>query len=85
MKALLIFALIVSGILLLILPPLGLWLLLVLINVFWIWMLVDAILNRGLGDVEKICWVLVVFFFNIVGSLVYFFVARPKGKGAVAN
>ena len=78
MKALLIFALIVAGLLLLVLPPLGFWLLLVLINAFWIWMLVDSILNRGLGDVEKICWVLAVFFFHIFGSVLYFLIARPK-------
>ena len=51
--------------------------------VFWIWMLVHAITNKGLTDVEKIIWVLVVFFLHFLGALIYFFVGRPKGRGAI--
>ena len=29
--------------------------------VFWIWMIIDAIQNKGLTDGEKIAWVLVVY------------------------
>jgi hypothetical protein len=46
--------------------------------VFWIWMLIDAIQNKGLTDGEKICWVLAVVFLHIIGALLYFFIARPK-------
>ena len=53
-----------------------------LVFVFWIWMLVDAILNKGLSDVEKILWVLVVFFLHFVGALIYFLFGRPKGRVA---
>jgi len=45
---------------------------------FWIWMLIDAIQNKGLTDGEKICWVLAVVFLHIIGALLYFFIARPK-------
>lgn len=45
---------------------------------FWLWMLVHAITNKGLGDGEKIIWVLVVIFLPFIGSLIYFFVGRPK-------
>ena len=53
-------------------------------TVFWIWMLVHAITNKGLSDTEKIVWVLVIIFVHFIGALIYFFVGRPKGTGAMA-
>jgi preprotein translocase subunit YajC len=53
------------------------------IMVFWIWMLVDAIQNKGLGDGEKVGWVLAIVFFHFIGSILYFFIGRPKRKVAV--
>jgi Phospholipase_D-nuclease N-terminal len=49
-----------------------------LLCVFWIWMLVDAIQNKGLSDGEKVGWVLAIVFFHFLGSLLYFFIGRPK-------
>jgi hypothetical protein len=46
---------------------------------FWIWMLVHAITNKGIGDGEKIAWVLVILFLHFIGALIYFFIGRPKG------
>jgi prolipoprotein diacylglyceryltransferase len=46
--------------------------------IFWIWMLVDAIQNKGLTDGEKVGWVLAVVFLHIIGALLYFFIARSK-------
>ena len=51
--------------------------------VFWIWMLIHAITNKGLSDGEKIVWVLVIIFVHFVGALIYFFVGRPKAVGAM--
>ena len=48
--------------------------------IFWIWMIIDAIQNKGLTDGEKIGWVLVVIFLHIIGALIYFFIGRPKGN-----
>jgi hypothetical protein len=48
---------------------------------FWLWMLIHAITNKGLGDAEKIVWVLVIIFLPLIGSIIYFFVGRPKGAG----
>lgn len=47
---------------------------------FWIWMLIDAIQSKGLGETEKIVWVLVIALTHFIGALVYFFVGRPKAK-----
>jgi Phospholipase_D-nuclease N-terminal len=51
--------------------------------VFWIWMLIHAITNKGLSDVEKIVWVLVIIFVPTIGAIIYFFVGRPKGTGGI--
>jgi hypothetical protein len=49
-----------------------------LVLVFWIWMLIDAIQNKGLTDGEKIGWVLAIVFLHIIGAILYFFIGRPK-------
>jgi hypothetical protein len=45
--------------------------------VFWIWMLVDAVTNKGLGDGEKIAWVLVILFTHFIGAL------RTRGAASI--
>ena len=50
---------------------------------FWLWMLIHAITNKGLSDGEKIVWVLVVIFLPLIGSIIYFFIGRPKGAGGI--
>ena len=49
---------------------------------FWLWMLIHAITSKGLGDGEKIAWVLVIIFLPFIGSVIYFFVGRPRGAAA---
>jgi hypothetical protein len=51
-----------------------------LMTAFWIWMLVDAIQNKGITDGEKVGWVLAIVFFHLIGSLLYLFIGRPKGR-----
>jgi hypothetical protein len=50
---------------------------------FWVWMLVHAITNKGLGDGEKIAWVLVIIFLPLLGCILYFLIGRPKGSASV--
>src|SRR5580698_4314826 len=45
---------------------------------FWIWMLVSAIRNKGIGDGEKVGWVLAIVFFHLIGSLLYLLIAFPR-------
>jgi hypothetical protein len=52
--------------------------------VFWIWMLVSAVQNKGLTEGEKIAWVLVIVFVHWLGALLYFFVGHPKRKTPLA-
>jgi hypothetical protein len=62
----------------------GLFLVLFLVTIglllfaFWIWMLIDAIQNKGLTDGEKVGWVLAVVFLHFIGALLYLFIGRPK-------
>ncbi len=50
---------------------------------FWIWMLVHAITNDGLSDIEKLIWVIVMLFSHFIGAVIYFFVGRPKRRTAL--
>jgi uncharacterized membrane protein SpoIIM required for sporulation len=50
---------------------------------FWLWMLVHSITNKGLSDGEKVVWVLVIIFLPFIGSILYFFIGRPKGQAVV--
>ena len=45
-----------------------------LLFAFWIWMLIDAIQNKGLTDGEKIGWVLAIVFLHIIGAILYFII-----------
>ncbi|MGC9941727.1 MAG: PLD nuclease N-terminal domain-containing protein [Verrucomicrobiota bacterium] len=45
---------------------------------FWIWMLVDAIQNKGLTDAEKICWVMAIVLLHFIGALLYLCIGHPK-------
>jgi ABC-type multidrug transport system fused ATPase/permease subunit len=53
-------------------------------TVFWIWMLIDC-LTSNLPTNEKILWVVVIALVNVLGALIYFFVARGKGHSAGAS
>lgn len=57
--------------------PLGALLALV-VFIFQVWMLIHAATNDGISTSEKIAWVLVIFFVPCLGSLIYFFVGKPK-------
>ncbi len=61
-----------------------LWLLITLVIgvasvAFWLWMLIHAIGNKALSDGERIVWVLVIIFLPFLGSVLYFFIGKPKG------
>ena len=52
-------------------------------TIFWIWMLVDAITNPGLGTGEKIGWVIAIIFLHALGALLYFVVGHGKRNSPV--
>jgi hypothetical protein len=52
------------------------------LSIFWLWMLIDCLLS-SLPAVEKVVWLLVIFFLHILGAALYFFLARGKRGRAV--
>jgi hypothetical protein len=42
---------------------------------FWVWMLVDCLKS---DREDKLIWILVIIFTNIIGAILYFFMARGK-------
>ena len=54
-----------------------------LATIFWIWMLIHAITNKGISGGEKVAWVLVIIFVPFIGSIIYFFLGKPKGTSAL--
>ncbi len=53
----------------------------IIASIFWLWMLIDAILNPRLRGAPKLVWVLVVLFLHVFGAILYFVIGR--GSGAV--
>ena len=47
-----------------------------LATLFWIWMLIDALMNPRLDSTMKIVWAAVIFFFPFLGALIYLIVGR---------
>ncbi|MBU3941069.1 MAG: FecR domain-containing protein, partial [Nanoarchaeota archaeon] len=41
--------------------------------IFWLWMLISSIARKEFRHLNKAGWILIVFFFSIVGALIYFF------------
>ncbi len=66
---------------------LGLFALIVvaLLFVFWLWMLIDCLKRDFKKDVEKIVWVLVIIFLQLLGAMIYYFVVKisEKNKASV--
>jgi hypothetical protein len=46
--------------------------------IFWVWMLVDCTTKESDQGNNKIVWMLIILFGNIVGALIYMFVRRPQ-------
>jgi hypothetical protein len=47
-------------------------------TIFWFWMLVDCITNKKIKGGSKVCWLLLIFFTQFVGAVIYFFVASSE-------
>jgi predicted metal-binding membrane protein len=54
----------------------------VLLLVFWLWALIDAIQNPRLNPNERILWVLVIILTSWIGAVIYLVVAR---RGRLPN
>lgn len=50
----------------------------VLISLFWLWALFDALTNSSLEPMMKIVWALLIFFLPFIGALAYLFIGRKS-------
>jgi hypothetical protein len=48
-------------------------------TIFWIWMMVDALIYEPTTG-EKLLWFLVIFFLYLIGALIYFAVRKAQRK-----
>jgi len=46
--------------------------------VLWIWALIDILKSEFKDSTNKIIWLLVVFFLNGFGALLYYFIGRHQ-------
>ena len=48
--------------------------------IFWIWVIIDCVQNEPSNDNDKIVWLLVIFFTNFIGALLYLIIRKPERK-----
>src|SRR5262245_4059386 len=51
------------------------WILGLAATVFWVWMMIDAIVNEPTTE-QKILWFIVTFCLPVIGSLAYLFIRK---------
>ncbi len=51
----------------------------------WIWMIVDCLTRNFKQGSERIAWLLVLIFLNIIGLILYYFIVFRKGKSSSNN
>jgi len=54
------------------------FLLVVTALIFWIWMIVDCATKEPSQGNDKIVWIVVIIFAQLIGALIYYFVRRPQ-------
>ncbi|SES99996.1 Phospholipase_D-nuclease N-terminal [Methanococcoides vulcani] len=47
-------------------------------TLFWLWMLIDCVMNEPSQGNDKLIWVIIIVFTQLLGALIYFFFRRPK-------
>jgi uncharacterized BrkB/YihY/UPF0761 family membrane protein len=52
----------------------------IFVFVFWILMLVDCVKRKFKDGSDKIAWVLVIIFTQIIGAIIYYFIVKVKDK-----
>ena len=46
---------------------------------FWIWMLIDCATNEPSVGNDKVVWIIIIVFTQIIGAIIYYFVRHSKG------
>ena len=56
-----------------------------LLFLFWLWMLENAITNSALHSKEKLIWSLIILFVPLIGAFVYYFLAHRPYRRSPLN
>ncbi len=48
--------------------------------IFWVWALIDLLKSDFKDSINKLIWLLVVFFLYAFGALLYLFIGRQQKK-----
>jgi len=46
--------------------------------IFWIWMIVECATKEPSQGNDKIVWIVVIIFAQLIGALIYYFIRRPQ-------
>ena len=57
----------------------------ILLLIFWIWMIVDAVKRSFRNDIEKVLWIVVIVIATWVGAIVYYVVIRSLNPHGLAK
>jgi len=60
------------------------FLLVILLFIFWIWAIIDCLTSR-LTTAEKLFWIIIILFLNIIGALLYFIFSKSRGVKVVKS
>jgi len=54
------------------------WVLGAVLVLFWLWMFVDCLSKNFKKDMDKLVWIIVLLYLNIVGAFLYYFLVKAK-------
>ncbi len=50
-----------------------------LLFIFWLWAIIDCLTSRS-STAQKVFWIIIIIFFNLIGALLYFIFSKAKGE-----
>ena len=52
---------------------------------FWLWMLIDCATNESNQGNDRLVWVVIIIFTNIIGTFIYWAVRQPQREEQLAG
>jgi hypothetical protein len=46
--------------------------------IFWLDMIAECVARESKRDNDRVVWLIIIIWFNVVGALIYYFVRRPQ-------
>jgi hypothetical protein len=58
---------------------LAIWFYMIAASMFWLWMLLEALVHEPSAN-RRVLWFLLILFLHVIGALIYFFVRRSRPR-----